>query len=281
MNTKILICKNIILLITLALIIILTINCGDAKMSLDTSVSSNISSTDSNNETEILDSFLSENSSEELIVKNIYPLETVQVKNDILKHIKFCQEELAAADTSWDETSLEAAIVFYEEQWVLQTQEYEVMAQVWRYLTEECQYSEAIVAGILGNMMRECGGSQYGNNQVDTFELQWWCLNKKSNCYGLCQWNPKYHTIKKGASLEEQLEYIEINFPQVLSDKWNLNQYSPIDSYEEFLALTEPAEVAKAFYFLYENPGSSKKSYNSKRGNNAIAVYDYFMGETE
>ena len=74
--------------------------------------------------------------------------------------------------------------------------EYPIAEIVWKFLTVDMGYSNYVAAGIMGNMMVECGGF--------TLNLDWSAINPSSKCYGLCQWHPKYHQEVQGANLQKQ-----------------------------------------------------------------------------
>lgn len=148
--------------------------------------------------------------------------------------------------------------------WAYRALEYPVATEVWLYMINEMGYSKIVAAGIMGNMMAECGGL--------TLKLDWTATNPKSGCYGLCQWHPKYHTEVQGADLQGQLEYMKKSFPKSMSQQWALNGYKEGFTYEEFLALQDIEEAAKAFCLIYERPGG----YNPKRGDYALQAFRYF-----
>ena len=137
---------------------------------------------------------------------------------------------------------------------------YPVATEVWLYLTGTLGYSDHVAAGIIGNMMGECGGL--------TLNLQWWRYNS-TNHYGLCQWSPKYYPQMQGATLQQQLEFLGTSIPETFNG-WAGKAYKI--NYEEFLALTDCKEVAKYFNYVYERPGG----YDSRRGKWAQEAYDYF-----
>lgn len=148
--------------------------------------------------------------------------------------------------------------------WDYRWLEYPVATEVWLYITNEMKYSEVVAAGIIGNMMAECGGH--------TLKLDWTATNKNSGCYGLCQWHPKYHTEVQGADLQSQLAYMKKSFPEAMSQQWALNGYKKGFTYEEFLAIADIREAAKAFCLIYERPGG----YNEQRGEFAVRAFQYF-----
>ena len=173
--------------------------------------------------------------------------------------IELAQREWVAAN--------ELALIYQEKinetRWAKAWQEYPVATEVWIYLTETMGYSNYVAAGIMGNMMAECGGL--------TLQLDWTAVNKSSKCYGLCQWHPRYHQEVQGADLKGQLDYAYKSFPEVLSRY--AYQYSYGFTYQKFLALTDVREVARAFCLIYERPGG----YDSRRGDYAVKAYDYFV----
>jgi hypothetical protein len=141
--------------------------------------------------------------------------------------------------------------------------EYPVATEVWLYLTNTMGYSDYVAAGIIGNMMAECGGL--------TLNLDWTATNRYSNCYGLCQWHPKYHQEVQGANLQKQLEYMSYSFPAIL-DQYAF-EYQKGFTYKDFLNLTSASEAAEAFCIIYERPGV----YDPYRGELADQAYSYFV----
>lgn len=149
-------------------------------------------------------------------------------------------------------------------QWDARLNEYPVATKVWLHLKEELGYSDAVCAGILGNIMAECGGG--------TLELKWDAINKSSKCYGLCQWHPRYYKEIQGATLEQQLEFMTASFPEVLGRYMGI-YYKHGFTYEDFLALEDPAQVAYIFCVVYERPGPG--TYDIRRAN-ALKAFEYF-----
>ena len=155
------------------------------------------------------------------------------------------------------------------QKWKKRYEEYPTATTVWRYLTEDMGYSDYVAAGIIGNMMAECGGQ--------TLELKWNAKNKSSGCYGLCQWHPRYYKEIQGADLGTQLEFIATSFPDALSRYLSV-YYKRGFTYEDFLAMEDPGEIAYAFCIAYERPGPG--SYTQRR-TNAVKAYEYFTSEWE
>ena len=81
--------------------------------------------------------------------------------------------------------------------------------QVWTYL-KSYGYSDSVAAGIIGNMMRECGG--------DTLNLDWNIIGHYNGdeFYGLCQWCLRYTPSGfKGSTIKEQCEYLQKTISRV------------------------------------------------------------------
>ena len=83
-----------------------------------------------------------------------------------------------------------------EAHWHEKELEYPYATYVWQFL-EDRGYNDAVIAGIIGNMMAECGGH--------TLALEWWI---QGSYYGICQWSHGYPSVW-GASLEGQCNFLE------------------------------------------------------------------------
>lgn len=144
--------------------------------------------------------------------------------------------------------------------WEKRMEEFPIATTVWLYLTKEMNYNPYIAAGIIGNMMAECGGQ--------TLHLKWWSCNSTGH-YGLCQWSPGY--AMQGTTLEQQLEFMSISFPKDMP-RWSW-LYEKGFTYEDFLNMTDAYEAAVAFCVIYERP---KTPNIERRGRNALIVLEYF-----
>lgn len=123
--------------------------------------------------------------------------------------------------------------------------QYPNAAQIWEIM-KSYGWNDIICAGILGNMMRECGG--------DTLSVNPYAQNSH---YGLCQWSRQYHPQAWGKDIAGQLEYLK----NTLDISVFNNCYTPEDA-------------AEVFCWKYERP--SKTDPVSKRRNNARTAYNYF-----
>lgn len=173
--------------------------------------------------------------------------------------IQLAQKEWHIADRLAQRYAYDMKNLKYAQAW----EDYPVATEVWLYLTNTMGYNNYVAAGIMGNMMIECGGL--------TLDLDWTVVNKYSRCYGLCQWHPRYHPDVQGGNLQNQLDYMYTSFPAVISRY--AYTYKQNFTYEQFLKLVDVREVAKAFCIIYERPGG----YDARRGECAAKAYDYFV----
>lgn len=162
------------------------------------------------------------------------------------------------------------ATAYEEAMWDKKYQEYPTATTVWLYLTRELEYSNYVAAGILGNMMLECGGN--------SLKLQYNIYNASRCYYGLCQWNIVAKDAKgnilngkvKNADLKTQLNYLS-------GDSFGSIEYafghSKLISYENFLTLTSCEKAAEMFAKVYEVCGNTYYT----RGVNALRAYQYFV----
>lgn len=130
-------------------------------------------------------------------------------------------------------------------------EEYPIARKVWDIM-KSYGWSDIICAGIMGNMMRECGG--------DTLKLRWNAVNRSGNHYGLCQWSKRYYSEIWGGSIEEQMEY--------LKNSLDLGMFNKCKT---------PSEAAFIFSKYYERPAQTDPS--GKRRSNAEKAYKYFVTE--
>lgn len=138
--------------------------------------------------------------------------------------------------------------------------EYAAATQVWNYL-HSIGCNDYASAGILGNMMSECGGH--------TLELQWWIYG--GGYYGLCQWYYEYFPSVQGADLTTQLEFLGSSLPKTMNTYGYM--YTAGFNYNSFANINDIEAAAIAFAKCYERCASW--SYSS-RVNNAYKAYRYF-----
>ena len=137
--------------------------------------------------------------------------------------------------------------------------------QVWTYL-KSYGYSDSVAAGIIGNMMRECGG--------DTLNLDWNIVGHYNGdeFYGLCQWCLKYTPSGfKGSTIKEQCEYLQKTIKSEFANYGG--NYNGI-TYSQFLK-SDTRTAAIAFERVYERCGDYANE-DTRRANNAEKAYNKF-----
>lgn len=157
------------------------------------------------------------------------------------------------------------ALILEEEEiqkWNKKAEEYPTATAVWLHLTEIMEYNDYVAAGILGNMMAECGGH--------TLRLNWSARNASGH-YGLCQWSTGFTSVQ-GADLQGQLEFMITSFPSQIN-RWGDICYKDNFDHDDFMEMEDAEEAAYAFCVIYERPGPG--SYDQRRAN-ALKALEYF-----
>lgn len=180
---------------------------------------------------------------------------------------------IAITEEEAEDDPISSSIATEEEVVSEPTPEFPIAQEVWDTM-KSFGWSDAMCAGIMGNMMRECAG----NN----FDLHWNAVNKSSGCYGLCQWTPMYHHRVQNANVQGQLAYLKSS----LENK----EYSPRgrrinygDLLERLQSFETPEAVAKEFFIKYEwvvNNHPSQASVRQRQAN-ARRAYEYFKATVE
>ena len=137
--------------------------------------------------------------------------------------------------------------------------------RVWDYL-RSLGFSEAATAGILGNMMAECGGQTLN---LDPFVIGY----TPGFSYGLCQWTANFGIGNyKGediwyASFEDQLRFLNNTMESTMIYWCGANAYT------NFKKSTSPQQAAYDFQWCYE------RGYgDSQRQKNAVVAYNTYSG---
>ena len=92
-----------------------------------------------------------------------------------------------------------------EENWRVRAEEYPVATQAWLYMKNELGFSDIVCAGIMGNMMAECGGCW-------TSDLDWDVSS--SSGFGMIQWlggrkQQLFSIYGSNPSVENQLDFVK------------------------------------------------------------------------
>lgn len=139
------------------------------------------------------------------------------------------------------------------EVWTIRMNEYPIATTVWLYLKEQ-GYNDYVAAGIIGNMMTECGGQTLALNPNAS----------SGSYYGICQWGSGFSN--RYTDLDGQLQLLMDTIENEFNWYGNMN-------YESFLSLTNERDAALAFAKSYERCTSA--SY-TQRQNNAERALAYF-----
>lgn len=145
--------------------------------------------------------------------------------------------------------------------------EYYYATSVWLYL-KDLGYSDVACAGIIGNMMAECGGH--------TLSLQPTVYSPDGAYYGICQWSQKYYPETADMSFEDQLDFLQETIIKTFKTYGKL--YAPGFTFEDFNNLESPRDAALAFAKIYERCASW--TYE-RRQNFSEVAYNYFVTDFE
>ena len=137
---------------------------------------------------------------------------------------------------------------------------YPTATKIWKYL-RKCGYNNYVCAGIMGNIMAECGGH--------TFDIQ--ATLYDHGYYGICQWSRRWYPDVQGQDLNYQLKFLS----KTIKSEFNNygGRYYRGFNYKAFCKLQDEQSAALAFAKCYERCASA---YYSIRGTNATKAYKYF-----
>lgn len=148
--------------------------------------------------------------------------------------------------------------------WETKELEYPEATRVW-ILLKSYGLADAIAAGLLGNFMVETAGQ--------TLDINPLLYSKTGGHYGLVQWSRQYYPDVQGADVPMQIAFLMETMEYEFTVYGKV--YKSGFTYQDFLELTDPRQVALAFAKVYERCGSG--SY-SARQNCATIAYNYFCG---
>lgn len=140
--------------------------------------------------------------------------------------------------------------------------------KVWNYFRNK-GFSEAATAGILGNMMTECGGHTLKLNAT----LHGYAGG--GTFYGLCMWSLQYFPEVNNKDADWQISYLHDNFmPKQFSSRGY--KYKNGFTMSNFKQMTDVKEAARAFAIVVENPGPEDNYVYKVRQNNAVTAYNTY-----
>ena len=133
---------------------------------------------------------------------------------------------------------------------------------MWQFL-DDAGYNDYVIAGIIGNMMVECGGH--------TLALEPY-IYSIDGYYGLCQWSRGYQDRVGDTDTEYQCQFLLDTIVYEIDTYGHL--YKRGFDYSSFISLTNEKDAALAFARSYERCGFI--SYGARRAC-ATTAYNYFV----
>ena len=152
------------------------------------------------------------------------------------------------------------------QKWEKRKTEYPIATQVWLYMKDVFGWNDIVCAGIMGNMMAECGGCW-------TADLDWNVDTKHG--LGIVQWigarkQLLVDTYGKAPTIEEQLLFMK----DELYGTNNIERQVSTEELDEIMNASTPEDCAFAFATYYER---CAKKYRNPRRDYAKQAYDYFV----
>lgn len=184
-------------------------------------------------------------------------------------------EHPAVVMAQTDLENTEADIEYYTEkqvilqeayEWEMRASEYPVATQVWLYMKNELGFSDTVCAGIMGNMMAECGGCW-------TCDLVWDASSYSG--YGMIQWlggrkQQLFSIYGNNPSIEDQLNFMK----DELYGTNGVTKQVTDSQLDKIMNADSPEDCAYAFACYYERCGEGHRSI---RRDYARRAYEYFV----
>ena len=169
-----------------------------------------------------------------------------------------------------------ADVAYYQEKqveweeihkWEVRASKYPIATQVWLYMKEEFGWSDTVCAGIIGNMMAECGGCW-------TQDLDWDVSS--SSGYGMIQWlggrkQQLFNIYGSSPSIEDQLNFIK----DELYGTNGVTKQVTDSQLNKIMNADSPEDCAYAFACYFERCG---EGHRWVRRDYARRAYEYFVG---
>lgn len=170
--------------------------------------------------------------------------------------IKLAQEEWGNANNLYEKYK-----EVYNEKWAIKEQEYPIATHVWTTM-KSYGWNDYVCAGIMGNMMAECGGN--------TLYLQPTIISSNSLYYGLCQWQQGYSSVWY-QDIDGQLTFLKDTL-QYEMDTYGKN-YKYGFNYDSFTSLENEKKAAEAFLRCYERGSTYTLSQRQKNAEMALSYF--------
>lgn len=187
----------------------------------------------------------------------------------------YADDHPAVVMAKTDIENANADVAYYQEQfeiweekhkWEVRASEYPVATQVWLYMKNELGYSDIVCAGIMGNMMAECGGCW-------TSDLDWDVHS--SSGFGMIQWlggrkQQLFSIYGENPSIENQLDFMH----DELYGTDGVTKQVTDSQLDKIMNAETPEDCAFAFASYFERCG---EGHRAVRRNYARRAYDYFV----
>lgn len=190
--------------------------------------------------------------------------QTISTNCDLVETATTDNESITEKDVVYESTTQQIASSQYDDTEKIEDDHY-YAREIWEYLRYEMELNKYCAAGIMGNIMTECGGQ--------TLDIQPYITNSSGH-YGICQWNLRYFPEVRGKSLHGQLEFLNSTIRWIMNDFGD--RYYDGFNYNKFIEITDERIAAQAFAYAYEG---SPKPCSQRRLNHATTALNYFEGE--
>ena len=190
--------------------------------------------------------------------------QTLPTNYDLVETMTTENESTTEKDVVYESTTQQIASSQYNDTEKIED-EYFYAREIWEYLRYEMRLNKYCAAGIMGNIMTECGGQ--------TLHIQPYITNSSGH-YGICQWNLRYFPEVRGKSLHGQLEFLNSTIRWIMNDFGD--RYYDGFNYNKFIEITDERIAAEAFAYAYEG---SPKPCSQRRLDHATTALNYFEGE--
>ena len=190
--------------------------------------------------------------------------QTLPTNYDLVETMTTENESTTEKDVVYESTTQQIASSQYNDTEKIEG-DYYYAREIWEYLRYEMGLNKYCAAGIMGNIMTECGGQ--------TLDIQPYITNSSGH-YGICQWNLRYFPEVRGKSLHGQLEFLNSTIRWIMNDFGD--RYYDGFNYNKFIEITDERIAAQAFAYAYEG---SPKPCSQRRLDHATTALNYFEGE--
>lgn len=181
--------------------------------------------------------------------------------------VVMAKTDLENAETDVEYYTEQQLIRQEEENWRVRAEEYPVATQAWLYMKNELGFSDVVCAGIMGNMMAECGGCW-------TSDLDWDVHS--SSGFGMIQWlggrkQQLFSIYGSNPSVENQLDFVK----DELYGTNGVTKQVTDSQLDKIINAETPEDCAYAFACYYERCG---EDHRWVRRDYARRAYEYFVG---